>query len=73
VREVTSEEVKVYLPLVESLARRFKGPFAERDDLIQEGLIDVWHALQKGVTPSQQHIMQRMRKWVNRQKRLKFG
>jgi hypothetical protein len=34
------------------------------DDLEQEGLIDVWQSLMRGVTPSADMIENRMRDWV---------
>ena len=37
---------------------------AELDDLVQEGLISVWWALQRDRTPSQRIIEFQMRKWV---------
>lgn len=37
---------------------------AECDDLLQEGLINVWQSLERGVTPSTEHIENRMRDYV---------
>lgn len=37
---------------------------AECDDLLQEGLIKVWQALEAGITPSTEHIENRMRDWI---------
>lgn len=36
-----------YRPLVESRARHFAGPRDERDDLIQEGMLSLFHAIEK--------------------------
>jgi DNA-directed RNA polymerase specialized sigma24 family protein len=54
-----------YRDLVESLARKFVGRNqAEYDDLVQEGLINVWQTLERGVTPSAALIEARMLDWV---------
>lgn len=37
---------------------------AEYDDLYQEGLISVWQALERGVTPSIEMVENRMRDWM---------
>lgn len=37
---------------------------AEPDDLIQEGLINVWQTLERGVTPSADMIENRMRDYI---------
>lgn len=37
---------------------------ADQDDLTQEGLINVWQTLQRGVTPSADIIEARMRDYV---------
>jgi hypothetical protein len=45
---------------------------AEYDDLAQEGLINVWQTLQRGVTPSAEIISARMKdymKWLGALKR----
>lgn len=64
-RTVPDHEIKVYLPLVENLARRFVGVGgAEYDDLVQEGLISVWRALAKDVGPSGDVITGRMIDWT---------
>jgi DNA-directed RNA polymerase specialized sigma24 family protein len=58
-------QIEEYRGLVESLARKFVGRNgAEFDDLVQEGLIDVWTALTKGLTPSAAVISGRMANWV---------
>lgn len=61
---VASSEVAEYLPLVERLARPYVGRSgAEYDDLVQEGLIDVWRTLRVGRRPSAEFIAARMRRW----------
>ena len=37
---------------------------AEYDDLAQEGLINVWQTIERGVTPSTEMIENRMRDYV---------
>lgn len=50
----------------ESLARRYEGRNgAEVDDLVQEGLINVWLCLDKGKTPSKEIIAGRMKNYVD--------
>ena len=62
--EITSE-LKQYWPELTKYARKYTGRFgAELDDLVQEGAIFVWQSLQKGITPSEDHIRNRMRNWV---------
>jgi len=62
--EITSE-IKQYWPELTRLARKYVGRFgAELDDLVQEGAIFVWQSLQKGITPSEDHIRNRMRNWT---------
>ena len=39
--------VQLYLPLVETLARRYRGPGAEFDDLIQAGSIGLLNAIER--------------------------
>jgi RNA polymerase sigma-B factor len=39
--------VQLYLPLVESLARRYRGPGAEFDDLLQAGSIGLLNAIER--------------------------
>jgi RNA polymerase sigma-B factor len=39
--------VQLYLPLVESLARRYQGPGAEFDDLLQAGSIGLLNAIER--------------------------
>lgn len=43
---------------------RAKRMGAEYDDLYQEGLISVWQAFERGVTPSIVMIENRMRDWM---------
>ena len=64
-RLVTSDEVATYVDAVQHLAWPFVGrEGAEHDDLVQEGLIDVWRTLAKGRTPSHEHIQHRMMDYV---------
>jgi hypothetical protein len=62
--------VAEYRDLAESLALKIAGGTrakqvgAEVDDLAQEGLIDVWQALERGVTPSAEMMENRMRSYV---------
>lgn len=57
--------VAEYRGLVESLARKYVGrEGAEFDDLVQEGLINVWQTLERGVTPAAHIIEKRMLSWV---------
>lgn len=51
------------LPRVTRIARKYQRR-AEMDDLVQEGWITCWHALAKGVQPSDQIIEGRMQNWV---------
>lgn len=51
------------LPRIERIARRYQRR-AEKDDLVQEGWITCWHALVKGVQPSDHIIEGRMQNWV---------
>lgn len=61
---VTDQMVAAYLPRVERLARRFRNrPGVDEDDLIQEGLIDVWLTLRRGQSPSDTFIASRMLRW----------
>lgn len=58
-------EVAGYRGLVESLAQKHVGRNeAEFDDLVQEGLIDVWQTLARGITPKADLIERRMLDWV---------
>lgn len=64
------QAVAEYRGLVEALAEKVartpqaKRVGAEHDDLVQEGLINVWQTLQRGITPSAEHCENRMRDWV---------
>lgn len=73
-----SAQVAEYRGLCEALAARIVRPGrmsrngVEYDDLVQEGLISVWKALQKGVTPSAELVRGSMldyRKKMGRDKR----
>lgn len=62
------------MKLCESLARPFVGQHqAEQDDLVQEGLIDVWLTLQKGLVPRKDYIQRRMKNWVRFLEKLMRG
>lgn len=64
-----NDQLRNYAGLVDSLARKLSaGPRAaqvgaEYDDLYQEGMIAIWQALDRGVTPSAEIIEDRMRNW----------
>jgi len=63
------DQLRNYAGLVDSLARKLSaGPRAaqvgaEYDDLYQEGMIAIWQALGRGVTPSAEIIEDRIRNW----------
>lgn len=60
-----NDRVADYRGLVESLARKYVGRNgAEFDDLVQEGLINVWQTLERGITPSTEIVGHRMENWV---------
>ena len=60
-----NDRVADYSGLVESLAHKFVGRNgAEFDDLVQEGLINVWQTLERGITPAASVIEDRMKNWV---------
>ena len=65
-----NDRVAEYRGLVESLAAKIaRSPRAVRvgaeyDDLVQEGLIAVWGALEQGVQPGEGPITQRMIDWI---------
>lgn len=71
-----NDQVAGYSGLVESLAdrlsRRARGnPLVGRDDLVQEGLINVWQTLLRGVAVKAELIEKRMMdymKWANTRK-----
>jgi DNA-directed RNA polymerase specialized sigma24 family protein len=59
------ERIRAYLPLIESLARKFVGRNgAEYDDLVQEGMVMVWQTLERGITPAVALIEARMHDWA---------
>ena len=71
VRVTCSQRVAGYNDLLKRLARRFVGfGNAELDDLMQEGRISVWKALEAGVKPSKAIIERRMIGWVRYLRRL---
>lgn len=73
-KAVASSEVAAYLPVVRKLARKYTGRSgAERDDLMQEGMISVWEALRRSNIPSAEVIMYAMLQWVRFLRRLQRG
>lgn len=74
-----SDRVADYRGLVESLAaklansRAARDARAEYDDLVQEGLIDVWLALDGGRHPGEEGIRRRMVDWIRRMGRQRRG
>jgi DNA-directed RNA polymerase specialized sigma subunit, sigma24 homolog len=67
---------------VEALAVRLAKPGTrgrngvEFEDLVQEGLIDVWQSLSRGIRPSDQNIRRRMLdyiKWMGRHAPTDYG
>jgi DNA-directed RNA polymerase specialized sigma24 family protein len=72
--EISSDAVAAYLPHIRNLARRFVGiANAELDDLVQEGMVSVWQAMSRGLTPSTLVIIHRMNDWVRYLRRLERG
>jgi len=71
VSEVTSAQIAAYEPLCVKLARPLVGRNgAELDDLVQEGRIDVWQSLARGVEPAAHLVYARMVdyvRWLGRQ------
>lgn len=63
-----NDQVAAYRGLVESVANRYRSRhiLAEYDDLVQEGMIAVWHALEKGIEPGPAYIRNRMRDYVRK-------
>ena len=60
-----SEAIKGYEAALLPLALRLAGrDGAELDDLLQEGRISVWQALERGVVPSMYVASKRMLMWV---------
>lgn len=62
--------VSQYREAVEAIAERMARTAgaiqvgAEHDDLVQEGLINIWQTLQRGIEPNAEHIENRMRDWI---------
>lgn len=66
-----NDSVAEYHDLIRRIARRYVGfGTAELDDLMQEGRISIWRALEQGVTPSKVIIERRMIGWVRYCRRL---
>lgn len=63
-----SDRVAAYRGLVESVANRYRSRhiLAEYDDLVQEGLIAVWNALERGVEPGPGYVRNRLRDYVRK-------
>lgn len=60
-----SEVIKGYEAALLPLALRLAGrDGAEVDDLMQEGFISIWSALENGVTPSMGIAFKRMLAWI---------
>lgn len=74
-----SDQVAEYRGLVESLAeemvrtRAARNALVDYDDLVQEGLIDVWKALDRGATPAKEQTKNVMRKWIRKMGRQRRG
>jgi DNA-directed RNA polymerase specialized sigma24 family protein len=61
---VSSEEIVEYLPRILAIAKRLRGRFgSEVDDLVQEGMIAVWLALDHNLPVTDARIVARMRAW----------
>lgn len=72
-REVSSEDIAVFDPMVKQLARKYNGVAnAEYDDLRQEGLIAVWLALLDDYVPTRDFIKNRMKNWIRKCRRKGF-
>ena len=57
--------MRAWRPRCERMAQKLVGRNgAEFDDLVQEGWISVWRALEKGVQPSALIVERRMRAYV---------
>lgn len=64
-RLVSDDEIAAYQAMVEKEARTLVGlEGAEQDDLVQEGLIAVWKALEFNTFPSKLVIRGRMLNWI---------
>lgn len=80
-RDAINDQVAGYRGLVESLADKLAGrlrgnTLIDRDDLVQEGLIHVWQAIQRGITPSAEQIVYRMQqhiKWSRNRRNQPYG
>lgn len=71
-----NDRVAGYRDAVEAIALRIsrgavaRQVSAEYDDLVQEGLIQVWQTLERGVTPATEMLENRMRdytRWLGNQ------
>jgi hypothetical protein len=75
-----NDQVAEYSGLVESLSAKLSprargNPLLGRDDLVQEGLINVWQTLMRGITPSAELIEKRLLnyiRWGNSRKNLPY-
>jgi hypothetical protein len=62
---VSSEALAGYWPLFEYHARKHQGiGGAEFDDLVQEGAIHAWIAMECGFVPSDDLIVRAMLDWI---------
>ena len=69
-RAVSDNEIAAYRDMVVGLARQYtRSPYVEQDDLVQEGLVDVWLSLRRGNQPNPEFIKKRMRRYSNKLKR----
>lgn len=59
-----NNELAALLPRVERIALRYRRQ-ADFDDLVQEGWIACWQALEKGVHPTNDIIEGRMKNWLS--------
>lgn len=59
-----NNELAALRPRVERLAIRYSRQ-ADFDDLVQEGWIACWQALEKGVHPTNEIIEGRMKNWLS--------
>jgi DNA-directed RNA polymerase specialized sigma subunit len=62
--ESVDHKIESWLPDITRIAMKFRGRAgAELDDLVQEGMISVWKALDSGACPSKTAIKNRMIDW----------
>lgn len=65
---VTDAEIRRWWPVVETHARNLSGRnssyLVEFDDLVQEGIINVWLELEKGNRITNEIMLNPMRDWI---------